>query len=149
MNLEYAKAPKWANTEQTLIDLTIKWVSINEELPFTASPTDTEAHGRDLFERAAAGEFGEVGAYVAPPEILAPPKQFTALEFLDLFTEAEQLAVVTASMSSAPVKLWYDRTLATSYITIADPRTEAGLDALVEAGLLTAARQTAIVGAMQ
>jgi hypothetical protein len=68
---------------------------------------------------------------------------------MDLFTEAELLAVVTASMSSAQVKLWYDRTLAASYITIADPRTESGLDALVEAGLLTAARKAVIVGAMQ
>jgi hypothetical protein len=36
-----------------------------------------------------------------------------------------------------------------SFITISDPRTEAGLTALVSAGLLTAARKTAIVDAMQ
>lgn len=42
-----------------------------------------------------------------------------------------------------------DRMLAASFITLADPRTEAGLDALVSAGLLTAARKTAIVGAME
>lgn len=29
-------------------------------IPFTASATDVEAHGRDLFKRAAAGEFGPV-----------------------------------------------------------------------------------------
>jgi hypothetical protein len=80
---------------------------------------------------------------------LTPPPRFTSLEFLDFFTTDEQLAVVTASMASAPVKLWYDRTLAASFITISDPRTEAGLTELVSAGLLTAARKTAIVGAMQ
>ena len=30
MQLEYAKDPKWANDEQTLIDLTIKWDAIDE-----------------------------------------------------------------------------------------------------------------------
>lgn len=72
MNLQYAKDPKWANAEQTLIDITIKWDGIEEELPFTASPTDTEAHGRAIFAAASAGEFGPVAEYVAPPP--APPQ---------------------------------------------------------------------------
>ena len=29
-------------------------------LPFTASPDDVEPHGRDLYARAVAGEFGPV-----------------------------------------------------------------------------------------
>lgn len=36
----------------------------------------------------------------------------------------------------------------TSAITLADPRTEGGLQALVDGGLLTAERKTEIVGAM-
>ena len=85
----------------------------------------------------------------ADPLPPAPPKQFTSLEFLDLFTEAEQLAIVAATNASAQVKLWYDRMLAANFITLADPRTEAGLTALVQAGLLTAERKAEIVGAMQ
>ena len=80
-----------------------------------------------------------------PPQ----PKRFTSLQFLDLFTESEQLAIATAAMQSAQVKLWYDRTLAASFVTLADPRTEGGLTALVGAGLLAAERKAAIVGAMQ
>ncbi len=63
MNLEYAKNPRWANVEHTMIDLEIKWDSIDIELPFTASPTDCEAHGRAIFEAAAAGQFGEVAEH--------------------------------------------------------------------------------------
>ena len=74
--------------------------------------------------------------------------QLTSLEFLDLFTESEQLAIATAAMQSAQVKLWYDRTLAAMFVTLADPRTEGGLTALVGAGLLTAERKAAIVAAM-
>ena len=68
MRLEYAKDPKWVDAEHTMIDLTVKWDRFNEELPFSASPNDCEEHGRAIFAAAAAGEFGPVAEYVAPPE---------------------------------------------------------------------------------
>lgn len=64
MNLEYAKDPRWADAEHTMIDLTIKWDQIDAELPFTASPTDVEAYGRAIFEAAAVGQFGSVAEFV-------------------------------------------------------------------------------------
>lgn len=64
--LQYAKDPIWNNEEKTAILLTVKWEEFNEELPFGACSFDSEEHGRDLFERAKAGEFGEVAPYVAP-----------------------------------------------------------------------------------
>jgi hypothetical protein len=77
MKLEYAKNPVWANTEHTMLDLTIKWGGINEEYPFTASLTDCEAHGRAIFEQASQGAFGPVAEYVAPaqPEQPAPTEE--------------------------------------------------------------------------
>jgi len=80
---------------------------------------------------------------------LQKAKKLTSLEFLDLFAEEEQLAIVTAAMQSAQVKLWYDRTLAAMFITLSDPRTEAGLTALVDAGMLTTERKDEIVEAMR
>lgn len=74
MQLEYAKNPVWANAEHTMIDLVIKWDGINEEYPFTASPTDVEAHGRAIFEQASQGAFGPVAEYVAPPAPVEPPQ---------------------------------------------------------------------------
>lgn len=82
-----------------------------------------------------------------PVTIIYP--QFTALEMLDLFTEPEQLAVVSATMAVPAVKLWYDRLIAATFVTYEDPRTEGGLQALVDAGLLTALRKSEIVAAMQ
>lgn len=82
-----------------------------------------------------------------PPEPEYP--QFTALEMLDLFSEEEQLAVVQATMANAAVKLWYDRLIAATFVTYADPRTEGGLQALVDAGLLDPRRKAEIVAAMQ
>ena len=100
---------------------------------------------------ANQGAFFREGAWVVEtaqaPEM--PPKQFSSLEFFDLFTPAEQLAIATAAMQSAQVKLWYDRLLAAMFITLADPRTEGGLTALVAMGLLTATRRDEIIGAMK
>jgi len=53
----------------TTIDLEINhpqygWIS------FTASATDVEAHGRELYSRALLGEFGALGAWVEPPPYL-------------------------------------------------------------------------------
>ena len=64
--LVYAKDPAWASDDGQQIYLTVRFEEINEELPFNATSYDCEAHGRDLYERAKAGEFGEVQPYVAP-----------------------------------------------------------------------------------
>jgi hypothetical protein len=64
MHLEYAKEPRWADAEHTLIDLTIKWSGIDNELPFTASLNDCEAHGRAIFQAAVDGHFGAVNGHV-------------------------------------------------------------------------------------
>lgn len=90
------------------------------------------------------------GSFEMPGSTLQPTyPQLTSLEYLDLFTEAEQLAVVGATMTVPAVKLWYDRVLAASFVTYADPRTEAGLQALVESTLLTPERKAEIAAAMQ
>lgn len=68
MNLEYARNPKWANKERTAIDMIIKWDGLDEELPFTATPHDPEAHGRALFEAASQGHFGVIQDFVEPTE---------------------------------------------------------------------------------
>lgn len=63
-----AQNPVYANAEQTLINVDVKFKEVVYNgapvfIPFTASPDDTEPHGVDIFNRAVAGEFGEVGAF--------------------------------------------------------------------------------------
>jgi hypothetical protein len=67
MKIEYAKNPYWADAEKTLINLTIKWAEIDDEILFTASASDIEPHGRELFALSVAGEFGDVADYIPPP----------------------------------------------------------------------------------
>lgn len=80
------------------------------------------------------------------------PKVFPRFEGktkLDLFSKAEQIAVVTATMSDPLVKLMYDRMIGSAYMSYEDPETEAGLSLLVGKGLLTPERKVEIVSLMQ
>lgn len=65
MDITNAQKPVWANAEKTLIDLEIDH-PVFGSIQFTASPEDVEAHGRELFARATAGDFGPVADYIAP-----------------------------------------------------------------------------------
>ncbi len=56
---------KWANQDHTLIDCEVTFETIGTA-PFTATPNDTEEHGRDIYARAAAGEFGVIAEWTPP-----------------------------------------------------------------------------------
>lgn len=86
----------------------------------------------------------EMVTLTTPPP--PPPKtQFTSLEFLAKFTEAEVLGVVSATLQSAPLKLWYDMMMAATFVDLEDLRTGQGLDALIAAGLLAPNRKDEIL----
>jgi hypothetical protein len=58
-----ARQPRWTNLEHTAIQLLVTFEENKDvygEMPFAASPNDTEPHGVDLYNRAVAGEFGEI-----------------------------------------------------------------------------------------
>jgi hypothetical protein len=62
--------PRWVDSEQTIIDCEITTSQFGDEvLPFTARPDDVEAHGRKIFADLVAGVYGEIAAYVPPPEV--------------------------------------------------------------------------------
>lgn len=66
LNLKYANNPKWVDQAHTSIDLTVRFEEIDEDLPFHATPNDTEEHGRDIYTRAVAGEFGVIAEWTPP-----------------------------------------------------------------------------------
>lgn len=47
----------WRGPE--MIDMIVNFDGIGP-VPFAASPNDCEAHGRELYERAVAGDFGPI-----------------------------------------------------------------------------------------
>lgn len=112
----------------------------------------------DAFHPSIAEACAPCGAEVGPgwvqsgpgfsaPEAAAPVSRtrFSFLEFMDLFTEAEQLAIAGAAMTNVATKLWYDRAVGAQFIDLTDARLTAGLEAIVTAGLLTSARRTRVL----
>lgn len=59
-------APRWANLEHTVINVTIG-TDLYGDIPFSATSNDVEEYGRMIFNAASSGVFGEVGEFVAPP----------------------------------------------------------------------------------
>lgn len=78
--------------------------------------------------------------------LTTPPKTvFTSLEFRDLFTINEQLAIRESQLVDMEVGLVYDMMLSAQNIDISDPRTIQGMDLLVTKGLLTNQRRNEIL----
>ena len=75
-----AKNPRWMDEEKTSIVLECKFshyadLGLTENdgyYEFGATPDDVEEHGRQIFEKAKAGDYGTVGDYVAPED---PPSE--------------------------------------------------------------------------
>jgi len=67
---------KWANAEHSSIECEVNFDNITSEewTPFGANPLDHYEHGREIFAKAIAGEFGEVAEYIEPPQPIAKVK---------------------------------------------------------------------------
>lgn len=77
--------------------------------------------------------------------ILITAPSWTPLDFLSRFTQAELEGIATAARSNATVAVWMQRASAASTIHADHADTIAGMQAMVAAGLITAARSAQIL----
>jgi hypothetical protein len=65
-----AKTPRWENKENSRIILDVLFEHLKSDgyVYFVADPSDIYQHGVELYNRAVAGEFGEIGNYVPVPK---------------------------------------------------------------------------------
>lgn len=71
-----AYGPVFSNAEGTSIDMMVQVYDTDRDgiekarfphpVAFTATPFDSEQHGRDLYDLALSGKLGQPGAYVPP-----------------------------------------------------------------------------------
>ncbi len=120
-------------------------VFIAPEHAVAGEPAIPYIENKDRYWRNNDWVYQDIQPEENPPVVPSVKTQFTSLEFLDRFTEAEQLGVVSATMTSPVIKLWYDRLLAASFIDLEDPRTESGIDALIAAELIASNRKAALM----
>ncbi|MDJ7445219.1 hypothetical protein LEH14_28650, partial [Salmonella enterica] len=62
-------------TESGMIGVMVHFEGFADFIPFTASPDDTEEHGRHLYADLKAGKYGPVALFTVTPEILTAAKQ--------------------------------------------------------------------------
>jgi len=66
--IESVSNPSYSSADGNSIYLDVKFAEFNEVLPFNATSYDTTSYGVELYNRAKAGEFGEIAPYTAPPQ---------------------------------------------------------------------------------
>ena len=59
----------WANAEESAINMLVQFEHLPIPVEFTARADDPEEHGRRLFAKALAGDYGEVQDYMPPTEL--------------------------------------------------------------------------------
>jgi hypothetical protein len=68
LTIKSATSPKYITVDNSVIELQVMFEEFGDSiLPFAAMANDTEEHGRELYARAIAGEFGEIAPCFAPP----------------------------------------------------------------------------------
>lgn len=94
--------PRWANAESTHIDCEVFFVG-QEALgfqPYTAAESDPGwPHSEEIFARAAAGDFGTVAPYVAPPAPI--PAAISRRQFFQALASAPYSAITKAEALAA------------------------------------------------
>ena len=92
--------PLWANAAHSAIRCMVLFSHLPEQVPvpFTAAANDSTAHGVAIFNECAAGLWGAVADYVAPPEpvpgVTSDRQFFQQLAAIGAITPAEALAAV-------------------------------------------------------
>lgn len=94
ITLTSATNPRWTSPEQKAVVLDCTFEHLGSEVvPFTAQADDPEAHGRDIYSRALAGDFGPIAAHAilqsAVPQTVTRFQARTALAQAGLFTSVE------------------------------------------------------------
>lgn len=124
MKVLSAANPKWVDAEHAMIGLDVKFEELSDlgVIPFSAYKLDVEEHGRDLFNRAAAGEFGEVAEYVVPEETItskiisikdsvtnalnAKAKELGFDDFADALTYCDEDSVPSYQIKAKKLRAW-------------------------------------------
>ncbi|WP_206022731.1 hypothetical protein [Billgrantia bachuensis] len=97
--------PQWVDENRTAINCWVRTNTLVQEVPFTATPYDPEPHGRELFARCLAGEFGDIAAPEAQrlPAPMPPAEVPVQLKRLERFLSHANLENARKSFRSVVI----------------------------------------------
>ena len=102
----------------------------------------------DIRVKSPVDSWAECLGFALTPPVQEPalPREFTRLEFLNLFTVQEQVLLKGLEATDPVVGLFWEQWRGAEFISTDDPRTIAGVDQLAADGHITPARADAILG---
>lgn len=100
-----ARNPEWGDPAHTYINLEIDHPAYGW-IPFTATPNDVEAHGREIFAAALAGDYGPVLPW-APPGLTEEEQLDQYERDLDAFLDATAQALTFKDRHSLALRAGY------------------------------------------
>lgn len=118
-------------------------VKFGDQDPISVPDNRSNRHRQMIADWQAKGN--EISPYIAGDIKKRRDGEFR--EFMELFTDDEQLAIIGATLQSIDIKRWYDRAMGGPSFSLDHSQTEYGLTALVQAGLLTNARKKDVLAA--
>ena len=104
--------------------------------------------GQHPFWTGSAWELRTPPAAAAPPPLepeLPRRRTCTPLAFLERFTQVERIAIRRAARANDALEDWLDMLRAAQEVDLDDPRTQAGVRAMVEARLITPERAAEVL----
>lgn len=111
MHIELISARNPVENSDGTITLQCKFSHLGDvEVPFTASPNDSEEHGKAIYMRALAHEFGEIVEYMPPSTMeiaeKASPQRRTK-EMVNAKKQVEHYALIDDDVMMAAWKQHY------------------------------------------
>lgn len=109
-----ARNPKWADYAKTSINLEVDFDELDEDyVEFNAHPDDIVSWGPELYNRAIAGEFGEIAEWEIPPDTTGEVALKNIREIRDNLLQNEVDPIVSnplrwASMTEEKQQEWAD-----------------------------------------
>lgn len=98
---------KWFNSEHTMVVADVIFEEFPDGIPIGGSADADTTYGVELWTKANAGDYGEIGAYVAPaplvPQEISPTQLFLQLNIAGFITEQEALDAATSGAVPAAI----------------------------------------------
>lgn len=83
------KNPVYSDGTGASVDIVCDIAGVGENIGFTATSIDCEEYGRQLYQNAINGDYGDIGEYVAPVEVeSAAPLKSTRKTIQELSLDA-------------------------------------------------------------
>jgi hypothetical protein len=100
---------------------------------------------KEFVDKYHAGKYREVVDIIIPTRPIIAPPVITKLAMILRFSEGEYMDVLRAAKTDVEVEMWMDYLHASQMVTLAEERVKKGVNTLVNKGIITSDRGSAIL----